>query len=47
LAHPLADRPGEEPAPQTPGAKVVDEAITAWFTTHLTRASTQDSGSPA
>jgi pimeloyl-ACP methyl ester carboxylesterase len=35
LAHPLAERPGEEPAPQTPEAKLVDEAITAWFTTHL------------
>ncbi len=35
LAHPLAERPGEEPAPQTPEAKIVDEVITAWFTTHL------------
>ncbi len=35
LAHPLAERPGEEPAPQTPEAKLVDDAITAWFATHL------------
>ncbi|GII25879.1 alpha/beta fold hydrolase [Planosporangium mesophilum] len=35
LAHPLAERPGEEPAPQTPEAKLVDDAITAWFITHL------------
>jgi pimeloyl-ACP methyl ester carboxylesterase len=35
LAHPLAERPGEEPAPQTREARIVDEAITAWFTTHL------------
>jgi pimeloyl-ACP methyl ester carboxylesterase len=36
LAHPLAERPGEEPAPQLPVAKVVDEAMTAWFATRLT-----------
>jgi pimeloyl-ACP methyl ester carboxylesterase len=35
LAHPLAERPGEKPAPQLPVAKVVDEAMTAWFATHL------------
>lgn len=35
LAHPLAERPGDEPAPQIPEAKVVDEAITGWFATHL------------
>jgi dienelactone hydrolase len=31
LAHPLAERPGEQPAPQTPQARVVDDAITGWF----------------
>ncbi|MEU4235870.1 alpha/beta hydrolase [Actinoplanes sp. NPDC026619] len=36
LAHPLAERPGDQPAPQTPEAATVDAAITAWFTTHLT-----------
>jgi hypothetical protein len=36
LAHQLAERPGTEPAPQTPEAKIVDETISAWFTTHLT-----------
>jgi pimeloyl-ACP methyl ester carboxylesterase len=35
LAHQLAERPGTEPAPQTPEAKIVDEAMTAWFTSHL------------
>jgi hypothetical protein len=31
LAHPLADEPGLEPAPQLPAAKVVDEILTRWF----------------
>ncbi|GAA1915981.1 alpha/beta hydrolase family protein [Streptantibioticus ferralitis] len=35
LAHALAELPGLEPAPQTPTAKVVDEAITRWFVRHL------------
>ncbi|MEV6846290.1 alpha/beta hydrolase [Actinoplanes sp. NPDC051411] len=35
LAHPLAERPGDQPAPQTPQAKTVDEAVTDWFATHL------------
>lgn len=35
LAHPLAERPGDQPAPQTPQARIVDDAITAWFGTHL------------
>jgi pimeloyl-ACP methyl ester carboxylesterase len=35
LAHPLAEQPGLEPAPQTPTAKVVDEALTDWFALHL------------
>jgi dienelactone hydrolase len=35
LAHPLADEPGLEPAPQRPAAKAVDTALTAWFTRHL------------
>jgi Prolyl oligopeptidase family len=36
LAHPLADPPGLQPAPQLPTAKAVDEAITQWFLHHLT-----------
>jgi len=35
LAHPLADEPGLEPAPQRPTAKLVDDALTDWFTRHL------------
>lgn len=35
LAHPLAERPGVEPAPQLPVAKVVDDAMIAWFESHL------------
>ena len=31
LAHALAEEPGIEPAPQTPGAKQVDEAVADWF----------------
>jgi dienelactone hydrolase len=31
LAHPLADEPGLEPAPQQPTAKAVDEILTRWF----------------
>ncbi|MFD9961220.1 prolyl oligopeptidase family serine peptidase [Amycolatopsis sp. NPDC058986] len=37
LAHPLADEPGLEPAPQSPVTKVVDEEISRWFEDHLTR----------
>ncbi len=37
LAHPLAERPGEEPAPQLPVAKAVDTVVTEWFTTHIRR----------
>ncbi|MEU5693898.1 alpha/beta hydrolase [Actinosynnema sp. NPDC020468] len=36
LAHPLADEPGIEPAPQLPAAREVDAALTAWFRRHLT-----------
>ena len=36
LDHALAERPGIEPAPQIPNAKVVDDAVTAWFREHLT-----------
>ncbi|WP_327065113.1 alpha/beta hydrolase family protein [Kitasatospora sp. NBC_01302] len=36
LAHPLAERPGLEPAPQLPVAKAVDETVSAWFRQHLT-----------
>lgn len=36
LAHPLADEPGLEPAPQLPVAKVVDEVLTHWFRRQLT-----------
>jgi len=35
LAHPLAEEPGLEPAPQLPLAKQVDDALTSWFTRHL------------
>jgi pimeloyl-ACP methyl ester carboxylesterase len=35
LAHPLADEPGMEPAPQRPTTKLVDDALTGWFTRHL------------
>lgn len=31
LAHPLADEPGLEPAPQRPTAKAVDGILTEWF----------------
>ncbi|MBB2914524.1 dienelactone hydrolase [Streptosporangium becharense] len=36
LAHPLAEQPGLEPAPQLPVAETVDETITEWFRRHLT-----------
>jgi hypothetical protein len=36
LPHPLAEQPGLEAAPQLPAAKVVDEAMTEWFLSHLT-----------
>ncbi|GAA1982343.1 alpha/beta fold hydrolase [Amycolatopsis minnesotensis] len=35
LAHPLADQPGIEPAPQLPVAKAVDDILTAWFGARL------------
>lgn len=35
LAHPLADEPGIEPAPQLPGARAVDAALSTWFRSHL------------
>jgi pimeloyl-ACP methyl ester carboxylesterase len=35
LAHPLAEEPGIEPAPQGELAKVVDDALTAWFVRHV------------
>jgi dienelactone hydrolase len=38
LAHPLADEPGIEPAPQLPAAREVDAGLTAWFRRHLTGA---------
>lgn len=38
LAHPLADEPGIEPAPQLPPAREVDAALTTWFRRHLTDA---------
>lgn len=31
LAHPLADEPGLEPAPQLPAARTVDDILTTWF----------------
>jgi dienelactone hydrolase len=36
LAHPLADEPGMEPAPQLPATKLVDEILTQWFLRRLT-----------
>ncbi|MEV0049454.1 alpha/beta hydrolase [Saccharopolyspora shandongensis] len=39
LAHPLADEPGIEPAPQLPPAREVDAGLTAWFRRHLAKAS--------
>jgi hypothetical protein len=38
LAHPLADEPGIDPAPQLPLAREVDAGLTAWFRRHLTDA---------
>ncbi|MFI6046955.1 alpha/beta hydrolase [Nocardia sp. NPDC051321] len=35
LAHPLADEPGIDPAPQLPQARDVDAALIAWFQRHL------------
>ena len=35
LAHPLADEPGLEPAPQLPPARAVDAGLTTWFRRHL------------
>jgi pimeloyl-ACP methyl ester carboxylesterase len=35
LAHPLADEPGIEPAPQLPLARAVDAGLTTWFRRHL------------
>ncbi|WP_328701610.1 alpha/beta hydrolase family protein [Amycolatopsis pittospori] len=35
LAHPLAEDPGIEPAPQLPIAKVVDDAVTEWLARRL------------
>ncbi|HET6501733.1 MAG TPA: alpha/beta hydrolase [Amycolatopsis sp.] len=36
LAHPLAEEPGIEPAPQLPPAREVDTGLTTWFRHHLT-----------
>lgn len=36
LAHPLADEPGLQPAPQLPTARAVDEIVTRWFVRQLT-----------
>ncbi|MFQ6396602.1 alpha/beta hydrolase family protein [Nocardia sp. KC 131] len=35
LAHPLADEPGIDPAPQLPAAREVDAGLTTWFRRHL------------
>jgi dienelactone hydrolase len=35
LAHPLAEEPGIEPAPQLPPAREVDAGLTSWFRRHL------------
>jgi dienelactone hydrolase len=39
LAHPLADEPGIEPAPQLPLAREVDAGLATWFRRHLPDAS--------
>ncbi|GAB2616450.1 hypothetical protein GCM10027168_56090 [Streptomyces capparidis] len=36
LAHPLAEEPGLEPAPQLPATRAVDELLTRWFRRLLT-----------
>lgn len=35
LAHPLADEPGLEPAPQSPQARAVDAELTTWFSRQI------------
>ncbi|KFZ78790.1 hypothetical protein ED92_30610 [Amycolatopsis sp. MJM2582] len=35
LAHPLAEEPGIEPAPQLPIAKLVDDTVAEWLARHL------------
>ncbi|CAM3279556.1 alpha/beta hydrolase [Streptomyces albus] len=35
LAHPLAEEPGIEPAPQLPTAREVDAGLVSWFARHL------------
>jgi dienelactone hydrolase len=35
LAHPLADEPGIQPAPQLPLARELDAGLTTWFRRHL------------
>lgn len=35
LAHPLAEEPGIDPAPQLPSARRVDTGLTTWFRRHL------------
>ena len=37
LAHPLAEEPGLEPAPQLPATRTVDEILTRWFVRQLAR----------
>ena len=37
LAHPLAEEPGLQPAPQLPKARAVDEILTGWFLRQLMR----------
>ena len=36
MAHPVADEPGVEPAPQTPHALAVDRLAATWFARYLT-----------
>ncbi|HZG89430.1 MAG TPA: alpha/beta hydrolase, partial [Pseudonocardia sp.] len=35
LAHPLAEEPGLEPAPQLPATSTADEVLTRWFLRRL------------
>ena len=47
LAHPLADEPGIEPAPQLPLAREVDAGLTTWFRRNLESRSQGRSTPPA
>ncbi|GAA2813817.1 prolyl oligopeptidase family serine peptidase [Crossiella cryophila] len=46
LAHPLAEEPGIEPAPQSPTARAVDLGLTRWFRRYLAAVSAGTSIAP-